>query len=138
MRSWPCRRRRSPRIDAREGTLDSAMSPTFLLLGSGEFEPWTHEVESKVLADASGDGSVVILPTASATEGDVVFDRWAKMGLDHYADAGVAAEVLPVKTRDDALREDIGQRAERASIVYLSGGKPQHLAGVLRDTPLLA
>jgi cyanophycinase len=114
------------------------MSRTFLLLGSGEFEPWTHDVESKVLADAAGDGSVVILPTASAPDGDVVFDRWAKMGLDHYAEAGVAAEVLPVKTREDALRDDLADRAERASLVYFSGGKPQHLAGVVRDTPLLA
>jgi cyanophycinase-like exopeptidase len=60
------------------------------------------------------------------------------MGLDHYAEAGVAAEVLPVKTRDDALRDDLAGRAERASIMYFSGGKPHHLAGVLRDTPLLA
>jgi cyanophycinase len=114
------------------------MTRTFLLLGSGEFEPWTHEVESMVLADATGDGSVVILPTASAREGDVVFDRWAKMGLDHYAEVGVKAEVLPVKVQDDALHEDWAARAERASMIYFSGGKPQHLAGVLRDTPLLA
>jgi len=111
---------------------------TFLLLGSGEFEPWTHEVEAKVLAGASGDGSVVILPTASAPDGDAVFDRWAKMGLDHYAEVGVTAEVLPVKDRDDAAREDWAQRVGRASMIYLSGGKPQHLAGVLRDSPLLA
>jgi cyanophycinase len=113
------------------------MTRTFLLLGSGEFEPWTHDVESRVLPRASGDGSVVILPTASATEGVVVFDRWATMGLDHYAEVGVTAEVLPIKVRDDALRKDWAERAERASIVYFSGGKPQHLAGVLRDTPLL-
>jgi len=113
------------------------MTRTFLLLGSGEFEPWTHEVESKVLEDATGDGSVVILPTASATEGTAVFDRWASMGLDHYAEAGVPAEVLQVKVRDDALRDDWAARAERASMIYFSGGKPQHLAGVLRDSPLL-
>jgi cyanophycinase len=114
------------------------MARTFLLLGSGEFEPWTHDVESRALAEATGDGSVVILPTASATEGDAVFDRWAKMGLDHYAEVGVAAEVLPVKVRDDALRAELAERAERASIVYFSGGKPHHLADVLRDSPLLA
>jgi cyanophycinase len=67
-----------------------------------------------------------------------VFDRWATMGLDHYAEVGVTCEVLPVKVRDDARRDDWAERAERASIVYFSGGKPQHLAGVLRDTPLLA
>jgi cyanophycinase len=111
---------------------------TFLLLGSGEFEPWTHDVESRVLADANGDGSVVILPTASAPDGDTVFDRWAKMGLDHYAEVGVTAEVLPVKTHADAMRDDWAERTERASMVYFSGGKPQHLAGVLRDSSLMA
>jgi cyanophycinase len=114
------------------------MPRTFLLLGSGEFEAWTHEVESAALRDATGDGSVVILPTASAPDGAAVYDRWARMGLGHYAEAGVTAEVIPVKTRDDAQRADWAERAELASMVYFSGGKPQHLASVLRDSPLLA
>src|SRR2546426_602017 len=113
------------------------MRRTFLLLGSGEFEPWTHDVESRVLADATGDGSVVILPTASATEGDAVFDRWGRMGLDHYAEVDLRAEVLPVKRREDAFREELAERVGGASLVYFSGGKPQHLANVLPDTPLL-
>ena len=113
------------------------MTRTFLLLGSGEFEPWTHDVESRVLADATGDGSVVILPTASATEGDAVFDRWGRMGLEHYAEVARRAEVLPLKRREDAFREELAERVGGASLVYFSGGKPQHLANVLRDTPLL-
>ena len=63
-----------------------------------------HRRRALALAGAVGDGSVVILPTASASEGDEVFDRWGTMGLDHYADAGVTAEVLPVKVREDAFR----------------------------------
>jgi len=111
---------------------------TFLLLGSGEFEPWSTEVERTALAGAVGDGSVVILPTASASEGDTVFDRWAAMGLEHYAEAEVPAEVLAVKTRDDAMRPDMAERAERASMIYFSGGKPSRLADVLRDSMLFA
>jgi cyanophycinase len=114
------------------------MPRTFLLLGSGEFEAWTHDVERTVMTGATGDGSVAILPTASATEGDAVFDRWANMGLAHYAEAGVPAEVLPVKTREDAAREDLAARVESASLIYFSGGKPTHLAEVLHETPLLA
>lgn len=109
---------------------------TFLLLGSGEFEPWGDDVERRALAMADGDGSVVILPTASATEGDAVFDRWGSMGLDHFAQLSVPAEVMPVKTREDALRPDLAERANAASMVYFSGGKPNHLARVLVDTPL--
>jgi len=111
---------------------------TFLLLGSGEFEAWTHEVESEALAAASGDGRVVILPTASATEGEAVFDRWGRMGLDHYAERGVPADVVPVRTRDDAFRGDLAERIRGASIVYFSGGKPQYLAEVMDGTPCRA
>lgn len=113
------------------------MARTFFLLGSGEFETWTHEPEGRLLADAVGDGSVAILPTASATEGDPVFDRWGRMGLDHYAEAGIAAEVVPVKTHTDAHDPDHVARVEAASMVYLSGGKPAYLAEVLAGSPLL-
>jgi cyanophycinase len=112
--------------------------PRFLLLGSGEFEPWSAEVEARALEGAVGDGSVAILPTASASEGDHVFDRWGQMGLDHYAATGVPAAVIPVKTREDALRDDLADRVERASMIYFSGGKPTRLADILRDTPLFA
>ena len=112
--------------------------PRFLLLGSGEFEPWSADVEARALEGAVGDGSVAILPTASAAEGDHVFERWGAMGLDHYAAAGVPAAVIAVKTREDALREDLAATVERASMLYFSGGKPSRLADILRDTPLLA
>ena len=112
--------------------------PTFLLLGSGEFEPWSTEVESLALADAVGDGSVVILPTASASEGDHVFERWGRMGLDHYARSGVSASVIPVKVREDAFNPEVVATVEGASMIYFSGGKPSRLADVLRDSPLLA
>ena len=109
----------------------------FLLLGSGEFEPWSAEVEAGALDGAVGDGSVAILPSASAAEGDEVFDRWGRMGLDHYAASGVPARVVPVKAREDAMRDDLAAQVERASMIYFSGGKPSRLADILRDTPLL-
>jgi len=112
--------------------------PTFLFLGSGEFEPWSTEVETIALAGAVGDGSVAILPTASAAEGDHVFERWGQMGLAHYRDDGVPAAVVPIKTPEDARRDEFIAGVEAASMVYFSGGKPSRLAGVLGDSPLLA
>jgi cyanophycinase len=112
--------------------------PAFLFLGSGEFEPWSTEVESTALADAVGDGSVAILPTASAAEGDHVFERWGRMGLAHYREDGVPAAVVPIKTPEDARRDELVSAVEAASMIYFSGGKPSRLAGVLRDAPLLA
>jgi cyanophycinase-like exopeptidase len=105
------------------------------LLGSGEFEPWTEEADRWLLERASGDGTVLILPTASAPEGDRVFDRWGNMGLDHFRSLDIPADIAPLKTRADASRPDLVQKAERASMVYLSGGNPAHLAATLLDTP---
>ncbi len=108
---------------------------TFALLGSGEFEPWSTEVDRWVLGSADGDGRVLILPTASAREGDEVYEGWASKGLEHFASTGVPAEVVPIKTRDDAARPGFVERLEGASIVYFSGGNPAYLAATLIDTP---
>ena len=51
---------------------------TFLLMGSGEFEPWSTEIERAALEGRTGP--VAVLPTASSTDGDTVFDRWGRMG----------------------------------------------------------
>jgi cyanophycinase len=95
-------------------------------------------VECRALATAVGDGSALVIPTASATEGDRVFERWATMGLEHFSEAGVPAELLPVRSREDAMRPELADRAESASLLFFSGGKPDHLADVLRETPLFA
>ena len=106
------------------------------LLGSGEFEAWTERVDRWALERATGDGSVLILPTASAPEGDGVFDRWAAMGLDHYTRMGVEAEVLRVRTREDAEDQAIADRLGTASMVFFSGGNPAYLASTVRETAL--
>lgn len=105
------------------------------LLGSGEFEPWAAQVDRWLLERGGGRGRALVLPTASAPEGDSVFDRWAKMGLRHYARLGVLAEVVPLKTRQDAERPEVVRMLDEASLVFFSGGNPAYLAATLRDTP---
>ncbi|HSD49661.1 MAG TPA: Type 1 glutamine amidotransferase-like domain-containing protein [Actinomycetota bacterium] len=106
----------------------------FLLLGSGEFESWSEEPERVALDGA--DPRVAILPTASAPEGDAVFDRWGRMGLEHYRAMGWAADVVPVKTRLDAERQDLVAAVERAGLVYFSGGNPRHLGSTIEGSAL--
>ncbi|MGH2662107.1 MAG: Type 1 glutamine amidotransferase-like domain-containing protein [Actinomycetota bacterium] len=113
---------------------DRRATRLFALLGSGEFEPWAAEADRWLLDRATGDGSVLLLPMASAPEGDEVFDRWGQMGLDHYRGMGVRAEILPLKTREDAEREDLAGRLSDASEVFFSGGNPAFLTASLRDT----
>jgi cyanophycinase len=108
---------------------------TYSLLGSGEFEPWSAEMDRRVLERSNGDGRVLILPTASAKEGDAIFDGWGAKGLAHYGSLGIAAEIVPLKTREDAGRPELVERLEGASVAYFSGGNPAYLAATLADTP---
>ena len=110
--------------------------PAFALLGSGEFDPWTAPVDEWLTTRPEAPGlRVLVIPTACAPEGDGVFDRWASKGLSHYDSFGIPAEVVPMKTREDAARPDLIATLEGAAVAFFSGGNPAYLAGVLRDTP---
>lgn len=102
------------------------------LVGSGEFLPAMADFDAGLLA-ATGRKRprVAILPTASWPDGPAVFERWAAMGTDHFAQLG--AEVEPVLVRDRAEADDAShvQAVGEADLVYLSGGKPAHLSAVL-------
>lgn len=109
---------------------------TLGLLGSGEFEPWTEVVDQALLERANtGNGEVLILPTASAPEGDEVFDMWAAKGLDHYRQSGIKADVIPLKTREDAHDPGLIASLGQASMIFVSGGNPAYLATTLAGTP---
>jgi cyanophycinase len=105
---------------------------TFLLMGSGEFEPWSEKVE-RVALEGRPD-SVAMLPTASAPEGDAVFDRWANMGLEHFAAMGVDARVVLLKRREDAERDDISSAIADVGMIFFSGGNPRYLADAIFAT----
>lgn len=108
---------------------------TIALFGSGEFLPWATDVD-RACVDGHASDRVLILPTASAQEGDATFERWGTMGLAHYRSLGYRPEVLPVRTRADAQDPAIAERVTGAALVYFSGGDPGYLAETLRDTVL--
>ncbi|MFL5736692.1 MAG: Type 1 glutamine amidotransferase-like domain-containing protein [Actinomycetota bacterium] len=108
---------------------------SFALLGSGEFEPWTTDVDRWLLGRTTRTGPVLIAPTASAPEGEDVFRRWAGAGLEHFGGGSRRAEVLELRTREDAFREDVVERLVDASVLYFSGGNPAYLVETLADTP---
>jgi cyanophycinase-like exopeptidase len=101
-------------------------------MGSGEFEPWAEEVERVAL---EGRPQIVtICPTASAPEGDAVFDRWARMGLDHYTAMGLETRVAPLKRREDADRQETIAALDGTGMVFFSGGNPRYLADTIDGT----
>ena len=74
---------------------------------------------------------VVILPTASSPDGEDVFQRWAAMGVAHFASLGAEVEPVLVRTGGDADGPGRVQAIGEADLVYLSGGKPGYLLEVL-------
>jgi cyanophycinase-like exopeptidase len=109
----------------------------FLLLGSGEFEPWAAEAERFALSGATGDGSVAVLAAASGREGESVFERWIAMGLMHYESLGITAHGVRVRTRIDALEPGVAHVLDDVSMVFFSGGSPKYLAQTVTGTPVL-
>jgi cyanophycinase len=125
-----------PMVDPMVGVGATGDGLALAFLGSGEFEPWTEPVDRWLLERARvGDGRVLILPTASAHEGDAVFHGWAGKGLEHYVRLGVPAELVPLRTRADAFDPAIVASLDDASVVFFSGGNPARLAAVLDGTP---
>lgn len=102
------------------------------LVGAGEFLPAMAAVDAELLASTGvARPRVVVLPTASYPDGEEVFQRWASMGVAHFA--GLGAEVEPVLVRDRTAADDpaAAQAVGEADLIYLSGGKPRHLLGAL-------
>jgi cyanophycinase len=108
------------------------------LLGSGEFLPWSEQVDQRLVAEADGDGRVLIVPTASAPEGKDVFERWGSLGLAHFSRLDIPAEVLDLRTREDTDDPRLLARLDGASAVFFSGGNPAYLARTLADSDFLA
>jgi cyanophycinase len=109
---------------------------TFALLGSGEFDPWAAEVDRWAISrNGSAQPRVLVLPTASAMEGEGVFEMWGSKGMAHYEGLSIQAEVVPLRSREDAFRQDLVDKLGEATMVFFSGGNPAYLASVLRDTP---
>lgn len=114
----------------------SHRTPRCLLLGSGEFEPWVGQAEIEALSGAGGDGTAVVLATASAPEGEATFARWNEMGLGHYASLNVPVRALPVRTRADAEFREHAAAVRQASLIFFSGGNPEYLARTIEGTSL--
>jgi cyanophycinase len=110
------------------------MNGVIALVGSGEFTAAMDDVDRGLLAATGSEKPrVAIVPTASWPDGETVFLRWAAMGEAHFAALGAIAVPVLIRERAGADDPDAVAEIERADFIYLSGGKPGHLA-TLRDS----
>ena len=107
---------------------------TLALVGSGEFLPPIQPLDQRLLTHIQGTPRVVVLPTASAPDGDGVAQRWARMGVAHFERLGAQVEALMLLTHRDAEDRQMAEQIASANFVYFSGGKPRYLLETLQDT----
>ncbi|HUX88652.1 MAG TPA: Type 1 glutamine amidotransferase-like domain-containing protein [Chloroflexota bacterium] len=111
------------------------LSPgTVALVGSGEFLSPMAPVDRALLETLNEPWRVAIVPTASAPDGDAVFERWLRLGDEHFRDLKATVDPIALKTRADAENVELAERISRTNFVYLSGGKPPYLRDTLADT----
>lgn len=117
-----------------EVIMTTSANGTVALVGAGEYLPDILPVDTKLLERVKGTPRVVVLPTASAPDGEGVPQRWARMGVEHFAQLGVAAEPIMLLNRTDAENAEIAAQIANANFIYFSGGKPRYLLETLQGT----
>lgn len=106
------------------------------LLGSGEFTPAMLDLDRDLLLSTGRRRPrVAIVPTASWPDGESTFQGWLEQGRAHFETLGAEVEAVEIRSRDDASDPAWAQAIGEADLVYLSGGKPDHLLDVLEGTP---
>lgn len=102
------------------------------LVGAGEFLPAMVGID-RALLEATGRARprVAVLPTASWPDGEPAFRRWAALGEDHFAALGAEVETVCIRDRRDADDPACAQALGEADLIYLSGGRPDHLRAAL-------
>jgi len=106
------------------------MNGLIALVGAGEYLPVMNEVDRLLLAQCSANGRaprVVCLPTASGQEGESSWQRWNRMGQEHFNALGAEVSALPIIDRASADDEQYVERLENADLIYFSGGNPAYL-----------
>ncbi len=112
------------------------MPGPIVLVGSGEFTPAMDEVDrALLLATGRTRPRVAVVPAASWPDGEETFRRWLEQGSAHFAALGADVEGVELRSREDAFDDACAQAIGEADLVYLSGGKPDHLLDVLEGTP---
>jgi len=112
------------------------MAGPIVLVGSGEFTPSMEAIDrALLLATGLARPRVAIIPAASWPDGEAVFRRWIEQGTAHFEALGAEVECVELRVRSDALDDACAQAIGEADLVYLSGGKPDHLLDALAGTP---
>jgi cyanophycinase len=106
------------------------MKGLIVLVGAGEYLPVMNDVDRYLLANCGANGRtprVVCLPTAAGQEGEESWQRWNRMGEEHFRGLNADVQALPIIDRRSADDERYVETIENADLIYFSGGNPAYL-----------
>ena len=110
------------------------MAGEIVLAGGDEFRSGCEEMDSYILRVVGlQPPRVLVLPTAAVTGPQ----KAAADGVRHFSRLGALASELMVLERAHAEDEDLVQLVVGTSLIYFTGGSPEHLLATLRDSKLL-
>ena len=111
------------------------MGGHIVLAGGEEFRSGCEEMDSYILRATGADPArVLVLPTAAVTGPQ----KAASDGIRHFSRLGALASELMVLRPDQANDEELIQTVSDASVIYFTGGDPDHLLATLKGSKLLA
>lgn len=101
-----------------------------VLNGGDEFKPGNEPQDRLLVAAAAARPArpAYVVPTAAARQGP---ERAVATARKWFARLGLEVEELPVLTRTHANSAGLAEQARGASLFYLVGGDPGHVARVL-------
>src|SRR5262245_13812131 len=105
---------------------------TLALLGGGEWQEPTRDLDRALLA-LSGTDQVLVLPAAAAFEHP---DRVVDRARAWFEPLGAKVTGLSVVNRRDAESHDGAAKAKDARFIYVADGSPLHLRSVLKGSAL--
>ena len=104
------------------------------LAGGEEFRAGCEDMDREIIrASGQSPAKVLIVPTAQLT-GPA---KAANDGTTHFGALGGDASALMVLNGEDAQDPRFVERVAGAGVIYFTGGNPDHLLSVLRNSPLM-
>ena len=104
------------------------------LAGGEEFRAGCEDMDREIIrASGQSPAKVLIVPTAQLTGPS----KAANDGTTHFGALGGDASALMVLNGEDAQDPKFVERVAGAGVIYFTGGNPDHLLSVLRNSPLM-
>ena len=110
------------------------MTGPIALVGGDEFLPGCEVMDSYILeSTGKSQPELLVVPTAAVTAPE----KAATNGVNHFNGLGARSRKLMVLDRTDANDHELIQKVYTVSVVYFTGGSPDHLLATLRGSKLL-